>query len=222
MITLGPKSFSGWPAARKYLVDLARTQPIGKSFEGEALEVLGDALPYHSEASIKIGVGVWGFTVFRHPTKPSRCIFARQLDGTDIPVSFANLGKDLPAVKRKDRIRALRDAVIPQILEFRDRAFEPGLPLLCPVAGVPLSRHRCHVDHVAPVTFKSLVAGWLDLECVVLDELELVPPPHPSCELAHAETLASWKAYHALHCKLRLLSPEGHRTVSIADASRES
>jgi hypothetical protein len=215
VITLGPKSFSGWPAARKYLVDLTRSQSVGTTIEGEALEVIEAALPYHSEFELKVGPGVYRFTVKHHPEFPNtKSVVVERVDQTSVPVSFKNLGKDLPAVKRVDRLQALRRAIKGQILEFRDQAFHFGLPLLCPVAGVPLSRHNCHVDHVAPVTFSSLVEGWLDLECVVLDELELVPPPHPICELAHAETLASWKAYHALHCKLRLLSPEGHKRVT--------
>lgn len=215
MITLGPKTFSGWPEARKYLVDLTRSQSVGTTIEGEALEVLEAALPYHSEAELKVGPGVYRFTVKHHPEFPNtKSVVIERVDQTSVPVSFKNLGKDLPAVKREDRRQALRRAIKGQILEFRDQAFHFGLPLLCPVAGVPLSRHNCHVDHVAPATFANLVDGWLDLECVVLDQLELVPPPHPICELAHAETRKSWEAYHAQNCKLRLLSPEGHKQVT--------
>jgi len=216
VITLGPKSFSGWPAARKYLVDLTRSQPVGATIEGEALEVIEAALPYHSEFELKVGPGVYRFTVKRHPAYPNtQCVFVERVDQTSVAVSFQNIGKTVSQVKRKDRLRALREAVVSQILRYKDGMFpEDGWEVQCPLTGELVTKSTCDVDHAPPSTFAQLVEDWLKAEGLSLEEIEIHPPPHPKCELRSAILTVSWQDYHAAHADLRILSLEGHKRVT--------
>ncbi len=216
MITLGPKSFATWTEARRYLVELTRTQPLGATIEGEAREVLEAALPLHSEYELKVGPGVYRFVVKRHPAYPNtQCVFVERVDQTSVAVSFQNIGKAVSQVKRKDRLRALREAIVPQILDFKDTMFpEDGWENQCPLTGELVTKSNCEVDHAPPWTFAQLVEDWLKVEGLTLEEVEIHPPPHPKCELRSAILTESWRAYHAEHSVLRILSLEGHKRVT--------
>ena len=218
MIQIGRFPFETITAARAHLVSFTRL-PLGTVFVGDDHELLEAALAMHSEAAIKIGPGVAKFTVERHPAYPNtQCVFVHRIDGTKVAVSFQNLQKGKPEVQRKVRLRALREAIVPQILAYRDCRFleyrHLGLDLRCQITGEVLRRETCEVDHVPPKTFQKLVANWLSSLGITLDDLDIHPPPHPKCELRSSLLRASWVGYHGANCELRLLSPEGHKIIT--------
>lgn len=222
-ITLGPLTFDTWTAARKYLVEVIHRTVDNSRILGCDADVLADALALHAEVDHKVGPGVRHFTARTHPTYPrTRCIFVERVDDTSVPVSFANLGKDREIVTRYDRLRALRKAVIPQILAFRDKCYEGRDTVTCPVTENSVTVDHCEVDHTSPWTFARLVSDWLESEGLTLADLEIIPPPHPHCELADPRLVASWTKYHAEHARLRILSRLGHRTITRANLGRKS
>ena len=215
MIQIGRFTFETWTAARAHLVSFTK-RPLGTVFVGDDHELLEAALAMHSEAAIKIGPGVAKFTVERHPAHPNtQCVFVRRVDGTRVAVSFKNLGKAAPQVKREDRTRALREAIVKQILEFKDSMFpDEKFEWQCPITGELVTKSTCEVDHAPPATFKKLVEDWLTSEEMTLEDVDIHPPPHPKCELQSAILTESWRSYHRAHSLLRVVSKAGHKIVT--------
>ena len=214
-IALGPRTFATWTAAKRYLSDLVRQTSDGQRIAGDDEAVLLAALDLHPEAADKIGPGFAHFTAGPHETYPrTRCLYLRRVDGSAVAISFQNLRSTDEARARRDRLRALRWAIVPQIAVFAVDAFKGRATVICPIDGTEVCSHDCEVDHTAPATFAALVDAWLKTEGRSLGDLRLIPPPYEHCELADAEPLRAWQRYHREHAQLRIVSKSAHRRLT--------
>lgn len=110
--------------------------------------VLG-ILQDHPNAIEKVDVGVQCIFV-KDGSYGTRCFWLHRIDGTYVDFSFLACF-DKP---RDDFPKAARRAVEPSIKEFRDTLPET---FNCPILGIPLTPTTCHIDHVAPLTFKQII-----------------------------------------------------------------
>jgi hypothetical protein len=214
-IRLGAQTFAGWTAARKYLLGIVPRIADGERISGDFASVLRDALQHHPEADDKIGPGLSHFTAGPHATYPrTRCIYLCRTDGTKVAVSFKNIGAAAETRSRRDRLRAMRRAVEPQIVGLLIDAFGNSDTIACPISGVAISRYDCEVDHAAPATFAHLAGAWLESAGLELGDLRIFPPPHPHCELSDPHQLQAWQQYHRQNAELRIISKDAHRSLT--------
>lgn len=94
-----------------------------------------------------------------------------------------------------------RHLIHAQIREFRDRKFRG----VCEVCGKEIRRDACHVDHIAPLTFQALLAGWLRSVHLDAHDIAIIPNPnYGGHSRLEDEFLAeSWIEYHAINARLR-------------------
>jgi hypothetical protein len=162
---------------------------------------LSDLLALHPDSAAKIGPGVRSFSV-RPDGYGKRCFWLTRTDGTETDWSFVSCLR--PPSTARDLAGALRNAIRPQIVAFRDAL---AFPRRCPVSGERLYRDGCHVDHVVP--FDTLMRSFLANEGLAADSVALHPGKDGSTQapgLVDAALERRWCEYHADWAELRAVS----------------
>lgn len=123
---------------------------IGAILDKKDEKIITALLQTHPNVGEKIGSGIE--YIFVHDgSYGTQCFWIMRTDGTRIDFSF------LSCFKKKqpdDFPKAARKAVEPSVKRFRET-----LPheFTCPILGIPLTPTTCHIDHVAPLTFKEIL-----------------------------------------------------------------
>ena len=148
----------------------------------------------------------------------TRCFMLVRMDGTTVDFSSSKCLLNNGAASgggfmRSEVSKAMRMAVSDQVTSFRKAQFKEaedrGDILRCPLSGTPLTTSTCHVDHVAPYTFKALQGGWMAEQGLSSEDIELVDSDKLGSQvMASPELLHSWQRYHMENARLRLLSPQ--------------
>ena len=171
------------------------------------------ALHPHSEE--KIGCGIAGFTVQTdRQWKNSRQFVLLRIDGSRAIFSHNRLrAKPETPEERKKRkaLAALRQAVVSQVVEFRNRNFIAG-KTRCPYTEEILTLGTLHVDHQYPATFAMLVVNWMEDYPLNWKQLEVYSDTDNQTknEMCNPDQMNSWQRFHACHAKLRLISQKAN------------
>ncbi len=207
-----PISIAGIPfatkkAAKTHISELRDCYQDGVTIAAPDSSFLAELLTLHPESDDKIGIGVSHFTVSTDIVfGRTRHFVVHRRDGSSTDFSFhacIDGRKD-----RRDRLEALRRAIEPTILRFRDEQFASG-PMICPFLSVGLSPSNCHVDHVSPDTFLVLTERWLSTSCLTISDIYITPPQDNQlvAKMTDEAQRAGWVAYHDAHARLRIISP---------------
>lgn len=135
--------------------DILYSYGIGSILTSEDQRILEQVLQKHHHAAKKIGTGVDYFSV-NDGFYGTRCFYVHRTDGTRIDFSFLSCFTK----PKNDFAKAARKSVEPFIMNFRYSLPEK---FNCPILGIPIMRKNCHVDHIAPLTFKNIIAQFLDI-----------------------------------------------------------
>lgn len=205
--TIAGSQFRTKKAAKAFVAQLRDGYSDGVSISGLDASFLAELLTLHPEAEDKIGCGVSHFSVATDTVfGRTRHFVVHRQDGSSTDFSFHACfdgRKD-----RRDRLEALRRAVEPSVLRFRDSQFASGA-VSCPFLGCQLQPDTCHVDHVSPQTFLALVESWLAARRMDILHIQLTPPQDNQlvATLTDEDQRADWVAYHDSVAVLRLTSP---------------
>jgi hypothetical protein len=219
-IVIGSLEFATVGEAKEYVRELvARYSDRDTANEADSA-FLSDLLELHPRCAEKMGSGVRSYKFDRNPEYTNtRTIFVLRTDGSQTDFSWQTCidGETPERLKRA----ALRNAIADQIAAFKREAFSRP-PVICSETGEELSWRYCHVDHVAPNTFDSLVDQWLLSENMVLDSVQISPSRDISFtrSLTNNAQRESWRGFHDRGKKLRLLSP--HANLSIAKKRKKT
>jgi hypothetical protein len=138
---------------RRLLRDIAP----GEAVTGGDAVFLAGVLERHPEAARKIGAGVAYFSVRLNPTYGNPGFWLHRTDGTATDLSF------LKCLRRQSRTqvinRALRRAVAPDIVRFRNEVLDAQGTVMRPITGEPALIGNCDVDHVPPLKEGSILFG---------------------------------------------------------------
>jgi hypothetical protein len=171
----------------------------------------------HRESADKIGVGIKHFKVLTNTNYggKNRCFYLFRTDGTFTDFSYQKcVATPSPWHEYMD---ALRTAVMDQIIAAREAAFGRSEEILCPIKKILMTRSVCHVDHESPDTFAALVERFNDEEWIH----EEIPPSTGGGDNACGRRLMDsgleerWKYFHKANAKLRVISREAHREVTV-------
>lgn len=167
----------------------------------------------HPSAEQKVGCGVAQIEVRRNPVYTNtQGFWIIRLDGTETDISYLECLTETPHHKRFER--ACRVAVEPSIIKFKQQAFDAaGGKLQCPFTGEWLTLAGAHADHVAPKTFRALLAEFVDLYGIDIDKVTVngrgadgvVQDTLDSTELERV-----WVQYHDANAVLRIISRTGN------------
>lgn len=210
-IFIGNEEFSSKENAKKFIRAIRDSYADNEMLDENDHDLIFSLLQLHPEACEKIGCGIKYFTVeTQQEIGRNRHFILHRLDGTYTDFSFISCIDGHS--RRADVISALRQAVAPQIIEFKERFFRDNLVSICPYTQMTLSYDNCHVDHTPPLTFISLAEKWMAIHSLCWDDLEITPSQDRQliALLTCPNQNSSWRAYHHSEAKLRVLSPRGN------------
>jgi hypothetical protein len=128
--------------------------------------------------------------------------------------------KCIDGEKQRQLLRpALRNAILSQILQFKQAQFAIGSQR-CPYTKELLKFETCHVDHLPPMTFETLVTEWLKLNGLREADVQITEREDNASTrfMTDVSQIASWITYHQQHARLRILSRRGNLSNSKIEA----
>ena len=169
-----------------------------------------DLIEWHPNRAAKVGAGVRRFEVRRNTGMPSVGFFVVRIDGTDTDFSYNECIS--PSSHRGKVIKAMRYAIIDQVMGVADSAFADGGPVRCAITGRPLHhRSEAHVDHEDP-TFIELATAFAEsvggFEVIEYTDVNGIA----GTRLTNESQADRWRAYHHANAKLRVVSVQANLT----------
>jgi hypothetical protein len=215
---IGNKEFSSKKEAKDFIRTIFSRHQDDQTITGSDSEFLHDLIHLHPEACSKVGCGVSHFTTRVDPVwKNGRHFVLIRTDGSSTDFSFISCieGKN----NRKDAIKALRNSVYDQTMSFKMDAYSGEKLPVCPYLNAPIEYSDAHVDHVSPITFKSLVDSWLAESGISLNDIVLSPSSDNQwrSEMIDAEQRESWAEFHKSRARLRIV----HKTANLSHARKD-
>lgn len=200
-----------------HLQKLLNEIPQGKVIEEPTHTFLCHLVRRHPRSSEKIGLGIKHFKVLTNADYggKTQCFYLFRTDGTFTDFSYQKCVR--PATPWQEYCHSLRTAVMDQIMAAREGAFGSNEEILCPIRKTLMTRSVSHVDHVHPDTFASLVERFNDEEWIH----EEFPPATEGGDLRCGRKLVDrgleerWRFFHRTHARLRVISREAHREVTV-------
>jgi hypothetical protein len=177
-----------------------------------------DLIALHPATEDKIGCGIDHIEIRPDPDYgTTRCFYVVRTDGLSTDVSYK---KCINGEKQRQLLRpAFRNAIRPQVVQFKQAQFAIG-PQRCPYTKELLIFDTCHVDHLPPMTFETLVTEWLKLNSLKEADVQITEREDNISTrfMTNANQIASWTAYHQQHARLRVLSRRGNLSNSKIEA----
>lgn len=199
---------------QKLLVDL----PQGVVIEEPYHAFLCQLVKRHHEAADKIGSGIKYFKVLTNTNYggKNRCFYLFRTDGTHTDFSYQKCMSTL--TPWEEYIDALRSVVMDQIMAAREAVFGSQDEILCPIKHIMITRSVTYIDHTAPDTFAAIVERFHDEEWIHEANPPLTEGGDNSCgrRLVDKGLEERWKYFHQVNAKLRVISKEAHREVTVA------
>jgi len=133
---------------------------VGERLSAEDLGTFLRLLPRHHAAAEKEGPGVAGVEKGVNSWS-QHCLFIVRVDGSVVTVGTKWIArKGTPPSPHECFAYACRETAKPSTRAFRDSLGAWA----CQLCGAPTPRSAGEVDHAHPITFKSLIDGWLPHE----------------------------------------------------------
>lgn len=201
----------GWKAiARDWCRQIARETPDGP-VTGPDGQFLAALLTRHPDAIQKIGPGIAYISVAAVPGHPNtRGFTVHRTDGTSTDFSWVECITE--SSHRTRVLTAMREAVVPQILTFKQRQSDSG-QLRCAVTGASLDWDDVHVDHLPPGfgaladDYATMHGGYAAIGLLPSRDKQIGRPLVTWHETA-------WQNYHQHHARLQILSVAAHLEIT--------
>jgi hypothetical protein len=234
-VVLGTRHFANKTAAASFVSDKLRTLPFGRIDAAEE-DWLRALLATHRDSAEKRALATPGAVAHFVKMAPARggCCFGVVIAATGATIDFSyNKSTLLAAVPRhpgsvrsQKLAKAMRCEVEPQTELFRAAAFAAPGGILCAVTHQRLRSHECHVDHNSDIlgnTFVELIGRYrahLHARGVDLDALPLSRGEEGRVTFANADDGAAWRAWHAQHAVLRVISSAANLSAQAVGKQR--
>jgi hypothetical protein len=188
--------------------ELLKTALLGTEIIGNDATFLANLLQQHPDAARKIGAGVAFFTVEPNPQFGHPEFWLHRIDGTATNFSFLRCLR--PSSPGEAVRNALRNAVVADIIEFRDQMFAARPAIRCPITGDPAVLGNCHVDHAPPRTFARLAIEFTLAEGGE-EQIPIVDPDgETGSHMADTDQRTRWQEFHRRNAILRVVSVRGN------------
>lgn len=204
-------------ALTEELSSILHAHPRGTVLSGEeasrVLAAVSDYVMTHKLADPPVQVKIRS-----QPSGPHPEFAAISEDGVETAFSYHkairhHLTGKLPRPGRSEILSAFREAVVTQILEYKERCRGSDGLFRCELTGRTCASSEVEVDHVFP-TFVALVEDYCTHRDRALLSFIVVPRSEGGLRLAEPEDHWGFAAYHRTHATLRLLHKKVHATVT--------
>jgi hypothetical protein len=210
---------SGAPFRRKADIAAYVRVVFSRYEDGSALvdddaKIIAALLAWHPRAKQKIGAGIRDIVVRQNPEWGGKCktFWVRRIDGTETDFSYRQCLS--PSSPWSDFCAACRNAVVGQVLDFRDRYFAvqagPDGKCACQLTRERVGKNESHVDHSPP--FNLLVKDFVARECIDIHAVELTGHEDGAFTIEFKDDCLRerWCAYHRAHAGFLLLCPSAN------------
>lgn len=208
-IRIGDHVFASKKLATEHIRAVLYSYQPGQTVSDEHAVFLADLLDHHPNRAAKIGVGVASFQVQRNVGSVG--FWLTRTDGSRTDFSYIScLTPPSPVVEAK---AGFRHEIREQIQEFRRRSFADGRSVRCPVTNDLVTSDRAHVDH--DPTFDRLLVDFLSARFIDVSAVEVEPSRDgvTFTRLADRRLAEDWRAYHAHHARLRIVSIRANLSI---------
>ncbi|AJO78641.1 DUF3223 domain-containing protein [Pseudomonas sp. MRSN 12121] len=213
MFWLGPFEYKSKKELMDRLKNYLYNAPVGVITNKLAVKKLHLLVAMHPDASRKIGNGIDHFRIERNELGAGKGIKLVRMDGSEDSFSYKRCITGVTQSSHGKVCEALRFAVRPQLIAFRDAV---GLPTKCAATGVDITeRQDLHIDHVEP--FWRLLERFCGDHGIDLTKLGTIGNGE-QLSLTNQYISSAFEEYHRLHAKLQPLL----KTANIAKGGRLS
>lgn len=196
-------------ALEDYIRSIVERYDDGSLMDTNDQKFLEQLFNRHPDAESKKGSGIVSIEIKTNKSfyAKTRGFWINRVDGSTIDISWTKCIDGTRRSPRSDFEAAARCEIASQRQKFRD-AFFVGKPhVTCPLTGETLIREKCHVDHVAPNTFKCLTEQWLVANGLRPEDIMTKDLPNGIDTLFSDRALAeNWKQFHEQRATLRVIS----------------
>jgi len=219
-ITIGEYNFDTKKDAKAAVKKILNGHRLGDALTGDEDTFIRDLIALHPATEDKIGCGIDHIEIRPDPDYgTTQCFHVIRTDYSSTDVSYQ---KCIDGEKFRQLLRpALRNAIQHQIQHFKQVQFAVG-PQRCPYTNKLLTLATCHVDHLPPMTFETLVTEWLKLNGLREADIQITGRKDNSSTrfMTDDKQIESWAAYHRQYARLRILSPRGNLSNSKIEAGK--
>jgi hypothetical protein len=220
--TIGEYAFRTKLEAKAAVREVLNKYQMGHTLTGDEDMFIRDLIALHPATEDKIGSGIDNIEIRLDPDYgTTRCFHIIRTDGSSTDVSYLRC---IDGENRRQLLRpALRNAILSQVINFKQDQFGRGAQR-CPYTNELLSFENCHVDHLPPMTFETLVTEWLRLNGLTEAEIQITEREDNNSTrfMTNENQIASWAAYHQKFGRLRILSRRGNLSDSKIEAGMKA
>jgi uncharacterized protein DUF3223 len=210
-IDIGNLSFGTKKAAEDYIREIIASHEVGQYISFELQSFCMALFQMHPNAQEKSGAGVSHFFVALDPDfGRAKCLYLMRRDGTTTDFSWKKCLGAKPD-RRALVYRAMRQAIVEDILEFKKGRFQLEDLAPCAVTGKLLRFNEAHVDHKAPKTFIALANQFIAEHSCERAEVQSGDSNSSNHRLVDKNLELLWRDWHREHCELRIVSPEQNK-----------
>lgn len=196
---LGFKTKGAWESELKRI----KATPHGKIITGPDASLLMETLKLHRDAVEKIGSGIRHFITGKGPDAwGSTCFYLVRWDGTIEDFSYRVCLNGMPAPLAV-LMSALRHAVQPDILRWKDAQFDAMGLAVCALSGEVVTSKNSHADHIYPDTFVAIARKFCHQKGVDPNRVEYRDDGLWALKDENLER--EWIEFHNMRAKLRIL-----------------
>lgn len=205
MFWLGKYTYASKEELKGKLKSFLAESPDGLILHPILVEKLHELLLLHPRAEEKIGVGIQNFAVARNQRGSGKSFKIIRIDGTEERFSYKMCIEGQMVTNRAKVIEALRFAIKPQLLEFRQKVY---LPITCGISGRIITTHKeLHIDHKIP--FWSLVQNFCLQKNIDLNILE-TEGNGENIRLVNKKIELEFQDFHRKHAELQVSLKEAN------------
>ncbi len=209
-ISIGGTTYPSKAAAELYARRILNDSPLG-DVPDEHLRFVWGLLRLHPAFPRKDGCGTKMLQIRENLPYGTRSFWIVRQDGSETDFSYRECL--YPSTHPQKIAAAFRAEVSEQIIRFRDAELAAGR--CCAVTGAPIDPDDYEVDHVSPDTFAALLTEFLKSQKIDIADVRVHESDGQTKPMLQDRLLSSrWQDFHRSRARLRLLSREGHRTIT--------
>lgn len=214
MYMLAEQEFTSKRAIEGKMREIVATYPEGTILELTDHDLVEALLNWHPNSEQKIGIGVRSIKKVISAKWKTPGFMILRTDGSSTDFSWRQCL--YPRTKRADVVKACREAVSGQIMEYRNDFLDKWEgPYTCPITLKDTPVTELHVDHTPPWTFAVIFDAWIKANKINISTVKLEGHGDNSemIEFADSELAESFANCHLKFAKLRMVSAEGNHQI---------
>jgi hypothetical protein len=215
--TINEVTFNTKKELEEYIKKILHGFPLDEKLPDSDTEFLISLLQRHPEVESKMGSGVVYITIQNDSRYGTTKHFQlHRADNSTTDFSYIQCIK--PSTNLQKFKQAARNAIKESIVIFRDDYFNQHVEnAICELTHQPITKNRCHVDHIPPLTFEKIVNDYINDRGINIDIIEFIGAKEDNAisnEFIDESLKEDFQKYHDSVAKLRVLSAWGNLSIS--------